>query len=165
MSTTVDEYPSVTELATFLGCIPPTGMAILPVNFDSAKAQEELLHRSEAATVRSLFRQNELSLDDIFPTSAQPGYIQNNGYEWIGPTIFISHLLFGNQPVVATIAINILSNYLTDFFKGVPGSKRVKLAIVLETTEDGTCKRISFDGPPEALQDIQEIIQEISREK
>src|SRR2546425_3312229 len=58
MSMTIElfEYPSVTERAKELGCQVPTGIAILPRNFDTASTKSELLFESETPTVRILWR-------------------------------------------------------------------------------------------------------------
>ena len=143
MSITISDYPNVTERAAALGLTRPTGIAILPVNFDSAKGQEELLQRSEAATVKSLLRQSNLQPDNLLPRPNAIGHIQNNGFEWVGPTIFVSASLFSSNPSIVAISINVLSNYLTDFFKGISGTKRVKLEIVMETTANCAYKKLS----------------------
>lgn len=164
MFTTISDYPSVTDRATDIGLRHPSGIAILPINFDSAQDQEQLLQRSEAATVRSLLRQAKMPPDELLPRPKTLGFIQNNSFEWVGPIIFFSASLFSNSPDVFAVVINVLSNYLTDFFKGVSGTKNVKLKVVIETTPGGTCKMVSFDGPLEALGDIRNVIKEINRE-
>jgi hypothetical protein len=56
MALQVSEYPSVGQRASELGCNIPTGIAILPSNFESAKAKGELYNASGASTVRALWK-------------------------------------------------------------------------------------------------------------
>jgi hypothetical protein len=69
------------------------GLAILPDYFDSAVQFMDLRHRSEAATIKVLFRTQGLSLDEFLPASPAIPYIQNNSFDWVCPTIFISSAL------------------------------------------------------------------------
>lgn len=164
MSIVVADYVNVADRAAELGCAFSSGITILPENFEQIDNSSQFLHRSEAATVKSLFRQNNIPLATLMPSSSESGYIQNNGFEWVGPTLFISAGLLSENANVASIAINVLSNYLTDFFKGLSGSKRVKFEIVVEKKSGGVCKRISFDGPPEALNALPAVIVSINNE-
>jgi hypothetical protein len=133
----VADYVSVANRAAELGCELSSGITILPENFEQVGNSAQLLHRSEAATVKSLFRQNQIPLATLMPSSGQSGYVQNNGFEWVGPTLFISAGFLSGNPNAASIAINVLSNYITDFFKGLSGSQRVKLEIVVEKKSGG----------------------------
>ena len=49
--------------------------------------------------------------------------------------------LLTSDPNVISVALGVLSNYLTDFFQGMSGDKTVKLDVVIEKTADATCKR------------------------
>jgi hypothetical protein len=164
MSILVADHVSVANQAAELGCLLSNVITILPENFEKANNPAQFLHRSEAATVKSLFRQNQIPLATLMPSSGQPRYIHNNGFEWIGPTLFISAGLLSENANAASIAINVLSNYLTDLFEGVGGSQRVKLEIVVEKRNGCVCKRISFDGPPDALSEIPAVIESINHE-
>ena len=57
-----------------------------------------------------------------------------------------------------SIALNIISNYLTDWFKGAFGNNKVKLDIVIEATG---CKRIHYEGNVEGLKQIEGIIAQV----
>jgi hypothetical protein len=89
----ITDYIQVAGSADELGLHRPTGIAILPEYFETAPDHAHLRQRSEAATVKTLFRTNGLLLDEILPKSERIPYIQNNAFAWVGPTLFISSAL------------------------------------------------------------------------
>jgi hypothetical protein len=164
MTTTITDYVRVEARAAELGCVYPTGMAILPENFDTAADYIDLRQQSEAGTVRTLFRTNGLSLVEVLPELKPVPYIQNNSSEWVGPTLFISYAFFSENPLVVSVALGILANYLTEFFKGLPGKNKITLNIVVEKTPERSCKKISYEGNAEGLESLPEIIRSIADE-
>ena len=59
--------------------------------------------------------------------------IHENAFEWIVPTIFISSFLLSQNPHSISVVLGVISNYLTDWLKGIPSNKEVKLDIIEET--------------------------------
>jgi hypothetical protein len=164
MTTKITDYISVRQRASELGCTVPTRIAILPTNFDFVAARTDFQQLSEAATVKALFRTNNVPLDDLLPASERAPYIQNNSFEWLAPTLFISSSLLIDNQAAVSVALSVLSNYITDFFKGVPGQKTVKLDIVVERNGDMSCKKISYEGDVNGIDSLVDVIRQISNE-
>jgi len=164
MTTTIADYPNVAERLAVLGCNFPDGLALLPTNFESATSITEFRQVSEAATVKTLLRNASIPYSELFDKSKKPPYVQNNSFEWVAPTIFVSAGLISGNANYLSVALNVLSNYATDFFKGISGGKSVKLEIVVEKTKSKTCKKITYQGGIEGLKDLPEIIREIADE-
>lgn len=162
MKTTVTDYVCVAERAIALGCQVPTGMTLLPDNFETATARVDLLFRSEAATIKTLFRNNQFPLTDLLPTGERAPSIHNKNFEW-APALFISAAMLSENPDAVSVALGIISNYATDFFKGM-GHKNVRLVIVVEKKKNHTCKKISYEGDIAGLSSLPEVIQKISDE-
>lgn len=147
-----------------LDAIYPDGLALLPINFESASSIAEFRQVSAAATVKTLFRNATIPYSELFEKSKKPPYVQNNAFEWIAPTIFVSAGLISANANYVSVALNVISNYATDFFKGMAGGKSVKLEVVVETTKTKTCMRISYEGDIEGLKDLPKIIREVADE-
>lgn len=162
MTIQISDYVSVSDRLEALGGRYPTGFALLPVNFESALAIADFRQVSEAATVRTLFRNNGLPQDDIVERSKRPPYIQNNAFDLILPTLFISAALLSENPNSVSIALSVIANYATDFFKGLSGDKNVKLEIVVEKTKTKTCKKVSYSGPADGLKDLASVVKAAS---
>jgi hypothetical protein len=163
MSIEVTDYVDVGKRMAELGCVMPRSVALLPENFSTAPSRGELLHRSEAATVRTLFRNSEVPVDDILPAGERIPYIQNNAFEWIAPTIFFAAAFLAQNDATVSIALNVLSNYITDFFKGIPGHKAVKFKIVVERKAAGPCTEITYEGSPDGLAALADVVREASK--
>ncbi|MGH7047295.1 MAG: hypothetical protein ACREE2_13010 [Stellaceae bacterium] len=99
----------------------------------------------------------------FFSEEYQPPYVVNKHFQWLGPTLFIPLALWNNNPEIVSLAIGVLGNCITDFFKGTPTRLRsVKLDVVMET--DGrTYKKISYEGGVDGLQEIPKIIREMGK--
>jgi hypothetical protein len=164
MTTNVSDYLNVAEKMADLGCQYPNQLALLPVNFKSASSITECLQASEAATIRKLLVAEGLPLDEIFDQSKRPPYVKNKSYEWAAPIVFISASLYSQNPVLVSVALNILANYATDFFKGMSGIHEVTLNIVVEKKKSESYKEISYKGPVDGLKDLPEVIREVVNE-
>lgn len=163
MGISITDYPMVQERLRELDCPPLTEVAILPENFDIATSCLDLRQRSEAGTVRSLFRKYNVPTNHIPALSGAP-HIQNNSFEWIAPVLFIGAGVVSENSSVASLALGVLGNYLTDFFRGIPGNKKVKMEIVVERQADRMCRRISYEGDLNGLMALPEIIKKVSHE-
>lgn len=161
MSIEVSEYVNVKERALKLECNVPAELAILPRNFESAEAKHELIHEDSAPTVRILLREAGLVETKIEKEGDKFPYAQEKAFQWIGPIIFVSPLLLSQNPYALSVAIGVISNYLTDWFKGVPGRKKVKLSIVVEQSTEHISKRIDYEGEIEGLKELLLIVQEV----
>lgn len=164
MTTTISEYIDVRQRISELGCISPTGLALLPSNFETASAVSDFRQVSESATVRTLLRTSEVPLDEIFSKDRRPPYVQNNSFEWVAPTLFVSVGVLSQNVSYLSVALSVIANYATDFFKGMSGDNEVKMDIVVERSKSNVCKKITYKGPPEGLKDLPEIIRAASDE-
>lgn len=163
MSIQVSEYVNVKDQALKLGCNSPTGLALLPRNFETAKSKDELVHESAVPDIRIIWRQAGISETKIEKESDKFPYAQENAFEWVGPIIFVSTMLLSQNPHAISIALNIISNFLTDWFKGIPGIKKVKLDVVIEKDENKKSIRIHYDGDPDGLAELDKVIREVRK--
>jgi len=153
-------YADVRQRTRELGCEIPTGLALLPVNFETATSKDDLVHAESASTIRVLWRQAGIQETKIEPAKQRFDELHQKSLEWIGPTIFVSASLLSQDANTVSIALSVIANYLTDFFKGIPGIKNTKLDIVTEQ-EDGEQYRYQcyrYEGPVDGLLQLERII-------
>lgn len=158
MNSTVTDYIDVRAKLSQLGYHSPSALALLPANIDSATAAVDVRQRSESATVRTLFRQAGIPFEDVYDQSNRPPYIQNNDVTWFAPTIFVAAGVISTNPHVISVALGVLSNYLTDFFKGKLGERNIKVSFVVEQDLSRTCKRVEYEGNVEGLHALADVI-------
>lgn len=162
MTITESEYLSVADRAAELGCPMPTGFAVMPQNFDTATSRNKLLFRSEAATIRKLFRLSATPFENFLPGDERVPSIHNKSFDW-APLLFVSAALMSSDPNAISVALGVISNYLTDFFRGIHNPK-VKLNVVVERKKDRTCKKLSYEGDVAGLLSLVDAIRKINDE-
>lgn len=162
MSWTTSDYASVDERISALGCVFPDGLAMLPNNFEWAAARTEFRMPDAGSTIRTVLRNGGLPTGSLLPPGERAPTINNNSSEWIGPTIFVSASLASQDPNAVSVALGLITNYLTDFFKGRPEPKSAKLAFVIERKRDRVCKKLDYEGPVEGLAALAEIARQMS---
>jgi len=121
-----------------------------------------LRNLSEAATVKTLFRSAELPYQDIYGSKPRPPYIQNNSFEWVAPTVFITAALMSQHPHAVSVALSVIANYATDFFKGSTNNNTVKLDIVVERKKTTLSKKITYEGPSDGIENLASVIEAAS---
>ena len=162
MTVSEKEYVRVADRVAELGCHMPTGLAIMPENFDIAATRQELIVRGEGTTIRKLFRNNQLSLDDFLPSGERAGFVHNKSHDWAA-FIFISGALLSSNPTAVSVALGIVSNYLTEIFRGTP-DKKIRLDIAVERKGDRICKKLTYEGDAAGLAEIADTILRIGDE-
>lgn len=156
MSVEILDYVSVSEKLKSFGVSVPSGIAILPSNLATAASIDDFRQEVESDTVRTLLRANKITHTEIFDEDHQPPYLQQYSFEWFGPTLFISAGLLSHDPNILSVTLGVITNYLYDLFKGSKNGK-ASLDIIVEQSS-GSCKRIHYNGPPDGLSSIPEII-------
>ena len=161
--TNITDFVSVSQRVEQLGLASPNGIAFLPDDFESAETTADFRQRPEAATLRKVLKQANVAIDDLSPGVKLP-YIVNRSSQWIAPTLFISSSLLSTDPTMVSVALNVLSNYVTDFLKGFPGGPAVKFEIVVEKKGDRSCKRITYQGDAAGIASLAEVVGRIADE-
>lgn len=159
----MSDYVDVKERAFRLRCNIPDGIAILPRNFHLVESREDLIHESSASTVRVLWRHANIKETRIENDDERLPYAEENDFQWLGPIIFISASVLSQNPYAVSMSLNVISNYLTDWFKGIPGNKRVKLDLVVEQDKKKKYVRVHYDGNVEGLTALEKVIHEVQR--
>ena len=123
-------------------------------------AEKSGLHKC-GCSIRALLRSSDISETPLeregerFPEASRKGL-----EEWIGPTISVSFALYSQNPHIVSLALGVVSNYLTDWFKGTVGQKNASLDVVVETKKK-TCKRIHYEGHISGLEKLPDVIREV----
>jgi hypothetical protein len=164
MSIAVEDYVRVDERANELGCSLPTRLAVLPINFETAATCADLRNASHTETVIKLLKGERIPIGTFLPQHEHLPYVVNKHFQWLGPTLFIPLALLNENPQIVSLAIGVLSNCITDFFKGVPRQQRnVKLTIVIEAEPKRIYEKITYEGDVDGLNSLPKIIKDSSK--
>ncbi|NGM88746.1 hypothetical protein G5B35_15680 [Parapusillimonas sp. SGNA-6] len=162
MTIEVRDYGCVSDKLKNFGISVPRGLAILPKNLATAATISDLRQHVESDTVRTLLKANKLAYTEIFDEDDQPPYLQQYGFEWFGPTLFISAGLLSQNPSVLSVALGLITNYLYDLFKGTKNG-RASLTVIFQRI-DGSCKEVHYSGPPDGLSKVAKIIKDLGEQ-
>lgn len=157
----IGDYPEFENTLEKLELSIPTGIAILPNNLDTANSVGELVYASEAPTVRVLWRNSGIDATNIEPPDVKIPQISQKSDNYIIPTIFIAYSFLSENPKLVSIALGVVSNYLTDYFKGLMRKPDVKFDIVIQTGKN-KYKRIQYEGSQEGIKYFANILDEVS---
>ncbi len=152
------EIDSVAMRATQLGVTVPDGIVAIPNDFFSTANATELNYVANTLTVKALLREANIELQLVENNSTPIPYIHNRDSTWVAPILFVSASFLSENPHLISVALNVLSNYVTDLFKGGLIKPRVRATFVIEKTSRKTTLRIDYDGPPEQLHTIENTI-------
>lgn len=164
MGVKIEEYVDIPKHAKKFGFKQPVKIAILPQNFESAKSSDELYYESETATVRKLWKEAKLQEERLEREEDHFPYIRKRTFEWLGPTIFIGSMLLANEPNTISLALNVISNYLTDFFRGSFQKPKIKFAIIVEKTNERKYQKINYEGDIKGIESLFDQIKKIANE-
>jgi hypothetical protein len=144
------------EKLTELNLVLPSGLTFIPENFDSAKTTDDFIFTESLADITKVFRSKSI---EIKPLGGDSNRLRSRkNADWYGPALFFSLTLITENPTIVSVSLNVLSNYITDFFKGSFGEKKVKLDIYVEKKGRKKLKKISYSGSVEGLKELEKII-------
>jgi hypothetical protein len=164
MAIEIKEIANVEALSAGIGISTPVGFCALPRGFETARALADLQHESSALDVKVLLREANIHLTIYQPDGVAIPYLQENDNTWVGPTLFFGVTVLTQQPELISVALSVISNFLTEHFRGRPEPSRARFSVIRETTETKTTKKVTnryeFDGPPEQMAEFIAMIKE-----
>ncbi len=140
----------------------PAGIAMMPRNFETAEARDGLLVDGEATTIKTILRNEGLAVSDFMPDGERYAFIHNKSHDWHA-ALFIAASLWSNDPTAVSVALGVVSNYLTDTFRGLP-SRKIRLCVVVEKTPERTYKQITYEGPVAGIGELNDAIKRVCDE-
>jgi hypothetical protein len=161
----VKDYVDVKKQAAKLGHTIPDEIVLLPSSFESAQSRNDLVYAAGTDTVKKLLVQKGLPVVKLEQDGQEYPHTVQHAFEWIGPVILFTAAAVSQDPAIVSVALSVISNYLTDWFRGEPKeNRRVSLKIVKET-KDGDYKTVEYSGPIEGLHEVGEIVDRLDDEK
>jgi hypothetical protein len=159
MNPVIEDYINLEQRLAELDCQYPASFCFLPENIQDAASAADFVFPDTVVTAKKLFRQHNIPEDVLCQNDL--AYRKRHSIDWYAPAIFISYTILSDNSALVSIGFNVLSNYITDYFKGTFGSKTVKIEIVVETSPKRKYKKIQYEGTEEGLKNLPEIIKSL----
>jgi len=132
--------------------------SILFVPDNWSAERKEHVYPSTVDSVVKLLMQNEVPVDTLDPIDATTALQDNRGLDWIVPTFVVSGLLLTQNPMLISVALGIIANYVTDLFKGLKDDPEVKLNIIQTAADGKKAQRIRYEGPVSGLPEVEKVL-------
>jgi hypothetical protein len=134
---------------------------MLPRNFATAGADDDLLAEASDAAVRTLWRQANVEEERLDSPEAPFPRVSEHHADWIGPTVFLSSALLSESPALVSVALGVITNYVTDLFKGVPGKHTARLHVIVERST-GDCVQVTYNGPATGIGEVLDAVGDLT---
>jgi hypothetical protein len=138
-----------------------TDIFFFPENFDEVKGFSNFIYSESTIDIKKVFNANERSIS--FLNDAKPLLRLRKSADWFGPTLFITFSTLTQNPELINVSLNLISNYLYDFFKGSVTHKNIKMDIIVENKEKKEYSKINYEGSIDGLKGIERIIKELKK--
>lgn len=142
-----------------LGIDFPNELCFVPENIDSAKAKSDLIFTDSISDLTKVFKQNNIRISRLGGDSTLLRSRKNA--DFFAPALFFSLSLISENPSIVSLSLGVLANYITDFFKGSFGRKKVNLDIYVETNGKKKIKKITYSGDVEGIEKLADVIKSI----
>ncbi len=116
-------------------------------------------------SVIKLAKTESLPFEILSPAPGPLALRENRAADWVAPTMFISSLLLTDNPTLVSVALNVLSNYITDGLKGLKSDPTVKLQVIHHDAKTGNSTRVKYVGPVSGLKEVAKTISKLGAKK
>jgi len=146
----IEPFPS--DIATRAS----SAIIILPTNWPEPEG--ELVYAGSTESVKKLLRREAIPVETLTPVDASTHLRDERALDWVSPTLVVSGLLTTQNAMAVDVALNIISSYVTDLFKGVKKDPNVKLTIIQTRSESETAQKLLYQGPVSGLPEISRML-------
>ncbi|WP_130855201.1 hypothetical protein [Olivibacter jilunii] len=137
----------------------PNGLIFLPENFETAENKDQFIFTESMVNLAKIFRQRNIETFALGGDTEQ--YRSRKNADIYFPLILFSASQISQNPDFISVCLNILSDYISDHFKGVFGQKKVYADFYVETKEKGKIKRLSYKGDVQGLKELPKILKNL----
>lgn len=155
---TVEECPDLRARFAALECPQPTGLTVLPDNFEVASAFDELYLSIESVTLSKVFEQQGLEVSSIFGDTKQQKYKICNSSTLLLPTIFLAAAILAVYPNAVSIILTSIEYLCKSAFTDNKKDTTIKFKIIEERAQTSKCRKVTYEGPVSGIQEISKVL-------
>lgn len=87
--------------------------------------------------------------------------LEQRSIDWFGPTLLITTSALTQNPELISITLNVISNYITDFFKG-RNEPNIKISLLIQQSKT-QFKKLDYEGDREGLKEVEKLIRQLKK--
>ncbi len=142
-----------------LGIDFPSELCFFPENIDSAIAKSDFIFTDSISDLTKVFKQNNIKISILGGNTTLLRSRKNA--DFFAPALFFSLSLLTENPSIVSLSLSVLANYITEFFKGSFGRKKVNIEIYVEIDRKKKIKKITYCGDVEDIEKLADVIKSI----
>ncbi|MCM8570292.1 hypothetical protein NE848_12945 [Gramella jeungdoensis] len=158
----VSEFLNLDKRLTELDLKLDADFCILPENIETADKKTDLIFTESTTSVNKYLKQKNVNIEVLTNGSLQ--LRQRKSIDFYAPLIFVGFTLLQENSNILSVGINVLSDYISDYFKGSFGEKKVKLELIVETKKNEEYKSLNYEGSVEGLKEVPKIVKSMKNE-
>jgi hypothetical protein len=135
---------------------------LLPDNYNTIKDSSEAIFSSTTQTLKQLLNINSIKVNIPYDENKLILMDKRNN-EWFGPILLFSTSILTQDPNLLSVTLGVISNYLTDIFKGTATETDAHLNIILYDENSKKAKEIKYKGPIKGIKEITKTAKELSK--
>jgi hypothetical protein len=164
MNVRTSDYPNVATRAAELDCSVPTAIALLPVNFLTARTRDELADDEYAPEVRDAWRQSGLEETPFLDRGGRFVIrVEESLSETVRLSLFVSSLLLTQNPHAVNLALGVIANKVTEILKNQAAPPKVALTVIVERVKDIEYTKVEYSGDVAGLTGVAEVVKGLRR--
>jgi len=162
MDSKISDFINIDEKLKLLNIDLTGDFCILPENIKEVTSSNDFIFSESTTSLKKYLRQNGVDIKVI--ENQNSTFRQRKSVDFYAPLFFIGYTVFSENSALVSIGLNVLSNYISDFFKGSFGEKKVKIEIIVETTPKKTYKSITYEGNVDGIKELSNVIKSLKNE-
>lgn len=132
------------------------GVYFIPENIFDSEETSNFIYSETTSDLKKIFRKSNVPINYL--TEDKPLLFSRKSADWFGPTLMFSFSVLVHNPHLIGISLNLISNYLYDFFKGKTGDKSVKFEVIVERKKKEEFVKINYEGSIEGIAELERVI-------
>lgn len=133
-----------------------SGILLVPEGWPTST--EKPIYAGSTQSLLKLAKAHGLPIQVWGDFSADSLTRDNRSADWVAPTMFVTPLLLSQDPNGVALALNVISNYVTDLFKGLQKDPAVELTLLHADGKTKRATRVKYKGPVSGLSQVNNTI-------
>ncbi len=137
-------------------------ICVLPDNIHCKTQNEEYFYAFSLPTIQKVLKERNLELHQ-FNELKSANLIDQRGLEYFAPIILVGSLYYSQNPDAISIALGLISNYLSKLFS-VNNKAKANFTIYARDDKNKKTKRIHYDGPVSGIKELEKVVKDTFKE-
>lgn len=138
-------------------------LLLLPESWINA-VEADAVYPSTTQSTLKLLQAAKIPAELALGTQQNLTLRENRSFEWVAPVLFVSQILFTQNPDVIALTLDQIGNYVSELGRGHKTVPTVKLKIAYSSSKKKKVREIKYTGPAAGLKDLPKTLAELAKD-